>query len=198
MLPLPFTGPAYAVPFWAAFSLWLLFEGRSWLAKRAKGVAAERRDHGSLALLGLLGWSGVLGDFACAFRLPEAALPWARPEIYALGVLMMLAGIALRGYAMALLGRYFTYDVAVQNDQPVIETGPYRYVRHPSYSGALLTFVGLALALGNWAGLALLVSCVSVAYSYRITVEEAELVAAFGDPYRHYMRRTWRLVPFLF
>jgi protein-S-isoprenylcysteine O-methyltransferase Ste14 len=86
--------------------------------------------------------------------------------------------------------------IRVHAGQTVIEVGPYRYIRHPSYTGALITLVGLAL--GNWAGLLALLDCMGAAYAYRISVEEAALVAALGEPYKEYMRRTRRLVPFLF
>ena len=110
----------------------------------------------------------------------------------------MLAGTAFRFYAMSVLGKFFTYYVAVNAKQTVVEVGPYRYVRHPSYTGALMIFVGLGLALGNWAGLLALLSCIGIAYAYRISVEESVLTAALGEPYQQYMRRTRRLVPFLF
>jgi protein-S-isoprenylcysteine O-methyltransferase Ste14 len=110
----------------------------------------------------------------------------------------MFVGIALRQYSMAVLGKYFTFDVAVSSGHAVIETGPYRYIRHPSYTGALLTLLGFGLALGNWAGLAAALCCMAFAYTYRITVEEAALTTALGEPYKQYVSRTWRLVPFLF
>jgi protein-S-isoprenylcysteine O-methyltransferase len=110
----------------------------------------------------------------------------------------MLAGIAFRWYSMSILGRFFTFDVAVQSGQTVVDAGPYHYIRHPSYAGALITLVGLGLALGNWAGLFALVACMGIAYAYRISVEEAALVAALGEPYKQYARRTRRIVPFLF
>jgi len=110
----------------------------------------------------------------------------------------MLAGMALRFYAMWVLGRSFTYYVAFQAGQTIVEAGPYRYIRHPSYAGALITLVGLGLALGNWASLLVLLACMASGYAYRISVEESALVAVLGDPYKQYMRRTRRLVPFLF
>jgi len=110
----------------------------------------------------------------------------------------MLAGIALRWYSVWVLGKYFTFDVAIHSGQTLIEAGPYRYIRHPSYSGALLTLFGFGLALGNWAGLAAALVCLGSAYAYRVPVEEAALAAALGEPYRQYVSRTWRLVPFLF
>jgi len=110
----------------------------------------------------------------------------------------MLAGMALRFYAMSVLGRFFTYYVATHSKQTVVEVGPYRYIRHPSYTGALMILAGLGLSLGNWAGLVALLVCIGIAYAYRISVEESVLAAALGEPYQQYMRRTQRLVPFLF
>ena len=146
----------------------------------------------------LLTWLAIGLDFALSFQFPQAAIRWKRPSLFFVGIAFMLAGTALRFYAMSILGRSFTYYVAVHAKQAVIEVGPYRYIRHPSYTGALMIFVGLGLALGNWAGLLALLVCVGIAYAYRISVEESVLAAALGVPYQKYMRRTRRLVPFLF
>jgi len=143
-------------------------------------------------------WLSLAVGFALSFALPQAAMMWKRTSVFFVGIGLMLAGLAFRFYAMWVLGRFFTYDVAVQAGQSVVEAGPYRYIRHPSYTGALITLVGLGLALGNWAALLTILACMGIAYPYRISVEEAALVAALGEPYRQYMRRTQRLVPFLF
>ena len=146
----------------------------------------------------LLTWLAIGLDFTLSFQFPQAAIRWKRTSLFFIGIAFMLAGMALRFYAMAILGRFFTYHIAVHADQTVVEVGPYHYIRHPSYTGALMIFVGLGLALGNWAGLAALLACVGIAYAYRISVEESVLAAALGEPYQQYMRRTRRLVPFLF
>jgi len=143
-------------------------------------------------------WLSLAVGFALSFALPQAAMMWKRTSVFFVGIGLMLAGLAFRFYAMWVLGRFFTYDVAVQAGQSVVEAGPYRYIRHPSYTGALITLVGLGLALGNWAALLTILACMGIAYAYRISVEEVALVAALGEPYRQYMRRTQRLVPFLF
>jgi protein-S-isoprenylcysteine O-methyltransferase Ste14 len=137
-------------------------------------------------------------DFTLSFILPQTSILQHRAAFFFLGIGLMLSGLAFRFYAMSLLGRFFTYDVAVHASQTVIETGPYRYIRHPSYTGALITLVGLGLALGNWAGLLALLTCMGIAYGYRMSVEEAALAAALGEPYKHYMRRTRRLIPFVY
>lgn len=108
----------------------------------------------------------------------------------------MAAGIGLRFYAIHTLGKYFTVTVRTHQAQRVIETGPYRLVRHPSYSASLLTFAGMCLALANWLVLVAIVFPV-MGFAYRIRVEEAVLLDALGDDYRRYMRHTKRLVPYL-
>jgi protein-S-isoprenylcysteine O-methyltransferase Ste14 len=129
---------------------------------------------------------------------PHATISWKQTSLFFAGIGLMLLGIALRWYSVAVLGKYFTFDVAIHSGQVLIEAGPYRYVRHPSYSGALLSLLGFGLSLGNWLGLIVGVSCLGFAYAYRIPIEESALTSALGEAYRQYQKRTWRLVPFLF
>jgi protein-S-isoprenylcysteine O-methyltransferase Ste14 len=96
-----------------------------------------------------------------------------------------------------VLGRYFTTSVAVRPRQRVVNSGPYRWVRHPSYSGSLLTLVGLCVTFTNWLSFVALIPAL-VGFSYRILVEERALIEALGLQYREYMTQTKRLVPFLF
>jgi protein-S-isoprenylcysteine O-methyltransferase Ste14 len=196
--PLPFSGgPRYAFLFWGTYILWLVLETIGSRTKRS-GDRSRASDRGSLRLIMILLWVALGLDFALSFLLPEANILWNRTAIFYLGICLMLAGMAFRFYAMSVLGRFFTYDVAVHPSQTVVEAGPYRYIRHPSYTGGLITLAGLGLALGNWAGLLTLLACTGAGYGYRIFVEEAALVAALGEPYREYMRRTRRLIPFVF
>jgi protein-S-isoprenylcysteine O-methyltransferase Ste14 len=196
--PLPFSaGPLYAILFWSTYGLWIASETIASLTRRS-GEPSKARDRGSYKLVMILLWVGLGLDFALSFLLPEATILWKRKSLFFVGITLMLTGLAFRFYAMSILGRFFTYDVAIRSGHTVIETGPYRYIRHPSYTGALITLTGLGLALGNWAGLLALLASMGTAYAYRIHVEEAALVAGLGEPYTQYMRRTRRLVPFLF
>ncbi len=198
MHPLPFSGvPILAVVFWSAFALWILPELVASAVKRSTDRSMTR-DRGSLQLISALWSVGIVADFLLSEFLPSAAISWQRTSLFFAGICLMLLGTALRWYSAALLGKYFTFDVAIQTSQPLIEAGPYRYVRHPSYSGALLSLLGFGLALGNWAGLVAALCCLGCAYTYRIPVEEAALALALGEAYQRYMKRTWRLVPFLF
>jgi protein-S-isoprenylcysteine O-methyltransferase Ste14 len=196
--PLPFlASPIIALIFWCACAAWILPEIIAWRIKRSTD-ASKTRDKGSLNLIVVLWWVGIAMDFLVSLLLPQAAILAKRNSVFFAGVFLMLLGMALRWYSAAILGKYFTFDVAIQGGQPLIEAGPYRYVRHPSYSGALLSLVGFGLALGNWAGLAVALFCLGFAYAYRIPVEEAALTSALGDNYKQYMKRTKRLVPYLF
>ena len=196
--PLPFSSePIFALIFWAAFASWILPEVIGWKLRRSAD-SSKACDQGSLTLIAVLWWIGIAMDFALSLLLPRAALPWNRTTLFFAGVCLLFLGIAFRWYSAAVLGKYFTFDVAVQSDQTLIEVGPYRYIRHPSYSGALLSLLGFGLALGNWAGLAAALSCMGFAYTYRIRIEEAALASALGDTYKQYRKRTWRLVPFVF
>lgn len=198
MHPLPFSGsPAYAIIFWSTYALWVVLETVGSITKRS-GDRSKARDRGSYRFLMFLMWIALVLGFTLSFALPQATIMWKRTSVFFVGITLMLAGVAFRFYAMWVLGRFFTYDVAVQAGQTVVEAGPYRYIRHPSYTGALITLVGLGLALGNWVALLALLACMGTAYAYRIFVEESALVAALGEPYKQYMRRTQRLVPFLF
>jgi len=80
----------------------------------------------------------------------------------------------------------------------VIERGAYKWVRHPAYLAGILLFVGIGLALENWISIAVNVLVPVAVYGYRIHVEEQALVETLGTPYREYMNRTKRLIPFLF
>jgi protein-S-isoprenylcysteine O-methyltransferase Ste14 len=96
-----------------------------------------------------------------------------------------------------MLGQFFTGNVRIQQGQRVIQQGPYRLVRHPSYTGGMLVHLGCGLALANWmAALALFVTT-GLGYLYRVHVEEKALVAGLGAEYRAYMQRTKRFVPYV-
>ncbi|MGA7914639.1 MAG: isoprenylcysteine carboxylmethyltransferase family protein [Candidatus Acidiferrales bacterium] len=197
MLPVPFAGhPGYDAVFIVTYAAWLVFETVAG-SSRKSGDPKRARDRGSYRFLLLMIWAGIALAFGCCFGLQQAAIPWMRTPIFFAGIVLMWLGLAFRYYAMRVLGRYFTFQVDVRAEQTVIEAGPYRYIRHPSYTGALITVLGLGLTLGNWAGILAMLTCIGIGYAYRIHVEEAALLAGLGAPYKEYMGRTQRLVPFV-
>jgi protein-S-isoprenylcysteine O-methyltransferase Ste14 len=165
-------------------------------ASRVRRSEAKSRDGGSLiAVWGLVGVSYWAAFSLWGSRHPPGPLlgEWA---LWA-GAAVALAGIFLRVWSVATLGRYFTYVVKVTGDQPVIETGPYRLLRHPSYAGALLTAIGIGLSLRFVLAPVILGVVQLVAYSIRMGVEERALAEGIGEPYRAYMQRTKRIIPFI-
>ncbi|HET6463935.1 MAG TPA: isoprenylcysteine carboxylmethyltransferase family protein, partial [Candidatus Krumholzibacteria bacterium] len=115
--------------------------------------------------------------------------------VQTIALVLLVGGLALRWTSVMFLGRYFTVNVAVMKDHRVVDSGPYRYVRHPSYSGLLLAFLGLGLFFNNWLSLVIVIVPITMALVYRIRIEEAALGAAMGPEYSAYCARTKRLVP---
>ena len=131
---------------------------------------------------------------ALSATVPALAIRTYRHLLFAIGIALAVAGMALRWYSIWYLGRSFTCEVSIRPDQTVVDRGPYRWVRHPSYTGGLLTILGLLPCLTNalaFAGFFLPLA----GYAYRIRVEERALASELGEPYRRYMRRTKRLIP---
>ena len=85
----------------------------------------------------------------------------------------------------------------VQSDHAVVDRGAYRWVRHPSYTGGMMMFLGIGVALGNWVSVAVLTLIPIAVYAYRVRVEERALLATLGDSYRSYMQTRKRFVPFV-
>ncbi len=199
-LPLIYTNIAAAAVFIAACMVWMIPEMvamRRQMARVSRSSASVR-DRRSLGILLGLQWAGIALNFILGWLVPQAAIPWQRAALFAMGVLFILLGVALRWYAIRTLGRYFTRDVAVSADQPVVQCGPYRLIRHPAYSGTFLTMLGVGLAVTNWAGLVALLVCVFAGHLNRVKVEEQALIHAIGRPYVEYMRRTKRFIPLVF
>ncbi|GIF22446.1 protein-S-isoprenylcysteine O-methyltransferase Ste14 [Actinoplanes tereljensis] len=117
--------------------------------------------------------------------------------VFGLGAAVGLAGLLLRWWSFASLGRYFTVVVKTSADQVVVDRGPYRVLRHPSYTGLLLAFAGAGLMWGNWVGAAGSVGLILAALIYRLRIEERALIAALGDPYRAFAATRARLIPYL-
>jgi len=200
LLPLIYTNPLAAGIFLVACLVWNVPEWIGTFQQRAKGARKEAsiQDRGSMALLVGLLWFGVAVNFLLAWLLPEAAFSWQSTSFFCIGVGCILLGVALRWYSIRVLGDYFTRDVAVSADQKVVQDGPYRYIRHPAYSGTFLTMLGVGLALTNWVGLVVLLLCVFAGHLYRVNIEEAALRQTIGQPYIVYMQQTKRFIPWLF
>ncbi len=163
------------------------------ITRRSRGTGT-RQDRSTLGVLWLVIMLSVAASLYVALYWPAAALPY-REGRRITAVVLFLAGIAVRWWSIIVLGRFFTVDVQIARDHELVDHGPFRVVRHPSYTGVLLAFVGFGLALGNWAAMLVLLLPIFVAFVERMNVEEQALTAALGERYVNYMQRTKRLVP---
>ena len=166
------------------------------LTRRSSG-RGRSEDQGSLLMLWLvIIGSIVAANFAAALDrdTDSQLLAWLVP----LGIVLFVFGLALRWYSIVYLGRYFTVDVAIAADHHVVDSGPYRLIRHPSYTGALLSFLGLGICFRNWDALAWAFMPPTLMFLWRIRIEESALIRALGDAYVNYCARTRRLLPFVY
>src|SRR3989442_2523257 len=160
---------------------------------RRRGATRVERDRGSGPLIIFTVFVSIILAFSFGYAGIGELPDWA----FFLGIFLMFLGILVRQWAIAVLGRFFSLTVRVAEDHRVVEKGPYRLVRHPSYTGVLITFIGLGLAVQSWGALLVLLGVFSVAFGYRMKIEEKTLLSELGDSYASYMKRTKRLIPFL-
>lgn len=178
-------------------ALWVASEIGLALARRSGTRAADSPDRSSLRVL----WVTIVVSVTAGVMvagLHRGVFGGRATAWPAIGVGLILGGLALRWWAILSLGRAFTVDVAIAEGQRLVERGLYRVIRHPSYTGSILSFIGFGLVLGNWASLLAIVIPITAAFRYRIGVEERALREGFGEEYAGYMRHTRRLVPFLY
>ena len=190
MKPLAVHAPAVTTLFWLCAGGWAAFEIA--LAVRSRGDEGRDRSFVPLTLSVLAGLA--LGVVAARTG-GDLALPGPGWWPVALGLAIFGAGLALRSWAVHELGRFFKFTVVVQAEHRVIDTGPYRRIRHPSYTGLLTAALGLGITLGTWLSIPAVLLPPLIGFSLRLTHEEKVLARELGEPYRDYMRRTHRLIP---
>ena len=190
-------GGAIYLVFLVACATWVISEivGSTILPQiRSPGShETSRRDRGSRLTIFL----GVFGSIAAVYAFAGsgfAALPGF--VVYA-GLALMFAGVGLRQWAIAVLGRYFSTSVRAVAGHRIVTAGPYRLLRHPSYSGAIVTVLGIGFAGGSWEGIVTVLALALAAYGHRIHVEEKFLIAQSGEEYLAYRARTKRILPFV-
>jgi protein-S-isoprenylcysteine O-methyltransferase Ste14 len=181
------------IVFWSVF-LWAFLPEMRLILRATKSLPGKQ-DAGTVRLIAAVNQAAMFIAFMASF-LTLSATGHPRVALYA-GTSLLLVGSILRRYCFRTLGQHFTGEVTVSAQQPVIDRGPYRWIRHPSYTGGMLMFLGIGIALANWVSLVIMVLGPYYAYSRRVPVEERALLETIGEPYRAYMARTKRFVPFL-
>ncbi len=115
-----------------------------------------------------------------------------------IGLIIITIGIIIRVISIKQLGRFFTVNVTIRKDHQLIQNGFYNYIRHPSYTGSLLSFLGFGFSLNNWLSLILVFMPILLSFIHRMNIEEKVLTEQFGKEYSDYIKRTKRLIPFLY
>ena len=113
-----------------------------------------------------------------------------------LGTVMLAAGLGFSVWARRHLGRNWSSQVVVKEDHTLVRTGPYRYLRHPIYTGILLAFLGMVLAIGELRGLVAM-GCMLLAFAVKSRQEELRMREVFPE-YDQYRRDTAALIPFVY
>jgi|SRR5271157_4607521 len=187
----------FAVLLLTLSALWVAFEIGLVIRDRIHGRGKTTKDKGTIyvnfiAIAAGMTLAGIVSGKSAFFFSHERAI-----AVFWTGTAIMLLGLGLRIWAIITLGKSFRTTVETHQDQRVISRGPYKRVRHPSYTGLLLTGCGYGIALQNWLSLIFAVALPLAALLCRIHIEERAMVESLGTEYERYQRRTKRLIPWI-
>jgi|ADKI01.1.fsa_nt_gi Putative protein-S-isoprenylcysteine methyltransferase len=161
--------------------------------RRRKAIKKERKST-IILILGIA--LNVFFIEFLAFYTYYSGIGYLGNTLY-IGLGLVILGIIIRQYSIYILGKYFSPHVEIQKEHKLIEKGLYKYIRHPSYLGSIISLTGLSIAFESLLSLIFSLILSSIFYGYRINVEEKELIKIFGNGYLNYIKRTKKLIPFL-
>jgi protein-S-isoprenylcysteine O-methyltransferase Ste14 len=185
----------FPIPLMVPLALWAAFELSLAVRDLFAGKGRFGKDKGSKYVVSV----GLYAGLFLGAGLRRVSFSFVGNDSVGLwiGVAIVLAGLGMRIWAVVALGVSFRLTVETHQGQKVVDSGPYRYVRHPAYSGLLLICLGYGLSLQNWLSLVSSVVFPVAALLYRIHVEEQYLVASIGEDYNRYQMRTKRIIPWI-
>ncbi len=175
---------------------WVVSEILLLVLRRSKPGNLDK-DSGSLKRLNIIIYVSVFAGVFISFT----RFGYIKNYLHFLhltGLIFILLGLAVRWTAILTLRRFFTVNVSIQTEHRIIQSGLYKYVRHPSYTGMLISFFGLGISLNNWISFCIVLFPVLYTLLNRIQIEELALNDSFGNEYVIYTSRTWKLVPWLY
>jgi protein-S-isoprenylcysteine O-methyltransferase len=181
---------------WVSYSAWFLME--MWVMSRdRRRFTGRTADRGSFFGFFICIWAALAVAFFAVSRHPEWRIAVAQPALSWAGIVMIWAGMAFRLWAIQTLGAFFRTSVVLQDGHQLVTAGPYRWLRHPAYTGSIVTLTGLGLALGNWVSLAAMMVFPALAIAYRVHAEERALIEQFGEAYRDFSKTRSAVVPLI-
>lgn len=163
---------------------------------RVKKTDRQKADRGSLLLIWVL---IIIGNVSAVFIPNYVSIPIGpAPTIGYMGLLVIILGVLLRIGAIRSLGKFFTVQVTIKEDHELKTNGYYKYVRHPSYTASLISFIGFGVSLNQWISVLLAGGLAFIAFAIRIRIEEKVLLSHFGATYETYKGKTKALIPFIY
>ena len=192
-VPLIFRHGAAETAFIAAVAVWAVFEFAMRVRQRLRAGRPATPDTSAIVLVPCLA-AAVIATQVLGRR---GGRPWPGGLVWPVvaGLVLMAAGIGLRAWSIAALGRFFQYQIQIQPGHLVVTGGPYKYVRHPSYTGIALVLTGIALASGDVWSLVAAAALGGAGLAVRIHAEERQLARALGGEYERFAAGRKRLVP---
>jgi protein-S-isoprenylcysteine O-methyltransferase Ste14 len=176
--------------------LWFLSEVFLNILLRSKMPDSQETDKNSIRIIWM---TIILSVTAGVFIAIKTNIPIIETNLLKyIGLILIIAGVVVRFTAIRTLGKFFTVNLAIDSEHRLIDTGFYKYIRHPSYTGSLLSFLGLAVYLNNWISLPVILIPIIGVFIFRINIEEKLLIQQPGLNYSEYMNRTKRLIPFVY
>jgi protein-S-isoprenylcysteine O-methyltransferase Ste14 len=191
--PLVFTNGAVGTAFFAATGAWAVFE--LIMNVRQRWRAGRWRAHDPTYYLLYLCVAASIVAAELLGRRGSLLWPGGRIWPVAAGMTLLVAGVALRAWSIATLGRFFQYQIQIQAGHTVVTAGPYRWVRHPSYTGVAIAVMGVALASGDVLSLVAAVILTGIGLAVRIRAEERQLTQALGADYERFAAERKRVIP---
>jgi protein-S-isoprenylcysteine O-methyltransferase Ste14 len=166
------------------------------LKQRNKSKVATTGDKSSLWWLYGLITVGYALSFSIGATKVGRIYDWN--TFFAIGMALVVIGFVIRIHSILTLKQYFTYSVAKVENHKIIETGLYKFIRHPGYLGQLIIFIGLSTSISNWLSVLVMMIPITLGYLYRIKVEERFMLEQLGEDYLNYQERTKRLIPMIY
>ena len=174
---------------WAGFELLISFLLRS---NKANAVSFDRS---SILIIWIV---LIISITAAIFESMHFGYPSSFKFYYYAGMSTIILGMILRITAILSLRKRFTTNIAIQDDHSLKTDGLYKHLRHPSYTGSLISFLGLGIAFGNWLSLVTLIVPITGIFIYRIKLEEEMLLKHFGKEYEDYKKKSKRIIPLIY
>ena len=176
---------------WIAWVVYWFVAARDAKPDRRQESGLSRASHiVPLGLAAWLLWAPTMPGFLGARFLPDTA------ATYCAGVVVLALGLGFSIWARRVLGRNWSGIVTVKQDHELVRSGPYRWVRHPIYTGLLIAFAGTAISRGEWRGV-LAVAVVFAALWRKLRLEERWMLETFGAAYLRYRGDVKALIPFV-